>query len=96
MSCSSFNRKAQAFSPTVINVARGQQLKLTFHDLDAHDEVGISAHDFTIEALDLSVTIPKGGDATVELTMPSERTILQFICRPHLRDYKLAGEIRVN
>jgi plastocyanin len=85
-----------AFSPTVINVGVGQHIKLTFHDLDAHDDEATPPHDFTIEALDLSVRIPKGGDASVELTMPLERGTLQFICRPHAANYKMAGEFRIN
>jgi plastocyanin len=83
-----------AFSPTIIYVKPGQRLKLTFHDLDGHDDESSSAHDFTIEALDLATGIPKGGNATVEITMPESGT-LQFICRVHLLNYRMAGEFRV-
>lgn len=84
-----------AFSPTIINATPGQRLNITFRDLDAHDREGIPPHDFRVTVLDLTVPIPPGGEASVELTMPESGT-LQFYCRPHFINYHMAGEFRIN
>ena len=92
-----FDQRLQgpAFSPTIIYVTPGQRLRLTFRDLDAHDLGPETEHDFTVTMLDLTVDIPPGGEASVDLTMPDSGA-LRFHCKPHFVAYHMAGEFRLN
>lgn len=64
------------FSPTFLRGAPGQKLKLEI------ENKGRAPHTFTLPEQKIDQTIPPGGKATVEVTLP-QSGVLRFLCRFH-------------
>jgi plastocyanin len=75
------------FSPSTIQATSGEETTVTVSN------TGQAVHTFTIEELDVDVTIDPGSDGTATFTA-SESGTLQFVCRFHEAE-GMVGTIQV-
>jgi plastocyanin len=83
--------RVPAFSPTIITVLPGQEIRLRVEDRDPTD----SRHNLTITELDIDEDFANGETKTLRITMPESGT-LAFFCKYHSNeDEHQAGEFRI-
>ncbi|MEP6758928.1 MAG: cupredoxin domain-containing protein [Actinomycetota bacterium] len=75
------------FSPSTIDGSAGQKITFTVQN------DGSSPHTFTIDNMNIDVTVQPGADTTVDVTFPTSGTV-QFYCKFH-KNMGMVGTLEV-
>ena len=65
-----------SFSPSTLDGSAGQKITFTIKN------VGSVPHTFTIDSMNIDVTVSPGSDTTVDVTFPTSGTV-EFYCKFH-------------
>ena len=75
------------FSPSTIDGSAGQKITFTVKN------DGSAAHTFTIDSMNIDVTVQPGDETTVDVTFPSSGTV-EFYCQFH-KNMGMTGTLEV-
>ena len=75
------------FSPATLDGSAGQKITFTVKN------VGSSPHTFTVDSLNIDVTVEPGADTTVDVTFPASGTV-PFYCKFH-KAVGMTGSLQV-